>query len=55
MAFDVACDCKKIVVVSNRTVFTLSWKQGIKKAIETASNTKRIDISKQDMQNHHKY
>jgi hypothetical protein len=55
MAFDVSCDCKKIVVVSNRTVFTLSWKQGIKKAIETATNIKSIDISKQGMENHGKY
>jgi hypothetical protein len=33
MAFDISIDTKSMAVVSNRTVFTVYWKNGLQKLI----------------------
>ena len=36
MGFDLSIDAKKMVVVSNRTVFSVNWKAGLKKIIKNS-------------------
>jgi hypothetical protein len=42
MAFDISTDGKNMVLVSNRTVFTIKWKKGLKDVIQTCNEYTEI-------------
>lgn len=44
MGFDLTIDNKAMVIVSNRTVFSLNWKNGLKKVIKNSEIFKSIEI-----------
>lgn len=44
MAFDISLDCKKMAVVSNRTVYGFKFNKGLKAAIESKETFKKVEF-----------